>query len=126
MHEDLRRALNEVEDPELGIGIVDLGLIYRAEWSEAGIEVDFTTTVPSCSYAALLREKVEMVLRKRFREAASIAVQLVFDPPWSLDRLTEKARGILGWTPSMTSAKSETSTKKFSLQCWDTFGMTKH
>ena len=43
--EDLERALNEVNDPELGIGIVDLGLIYRAEWTRGGIEVDFTTTV---------------------------------------------------------------------------------
>jgi len=48
MQEDLERAINEVDDPELGIGIVDLGLIYRAEWTQTGIEVDFTTTVPSC------------------------------------------------------------------------------
>jgi metal-sulfur cluster biosynthetic enzyme len=39
MQEDLERALNEVEDLELGIGIVDLGLIYRAEWTKTGIEM---------------------------------------------------------------------------------------
>jgi metal-sulfur cluster biosynthetic enzyme len=46
MQGDLERALNEVDDPELGIGIVDLGLIYRAKRTPTGIEVDFTTTVP--------------------------------------------------------------------------------
>ena len=44
---DLLATLNEIEDPELGIGIVDLGLIYRAEWTESGIDVEFTMTAPS-------------------------------------------------------------------------------
>ena len=80
MREDLERVLNEVDDPELGIGIVDLGLIYRAEWTEVGIEVDFTTTVPSCPYAAFLREKIDTVLRERFREASAVRVRFVVDP----------------------------------------------
>ncbi len=126
MHEDLGRALNEIGDPELGIGIVDLGLIYRAEWTEAGIEVDFTTTVPSCPYATFLREKIDTILRERFREVSAILVQLVFDPPWNLDRLSEKARRTLGWAPSMTSSQNETSTEKFALRCWNTSGLTKH
>jgi metal-sulfur cluster biosynthetic enzyme len=126
MHKDLGRALNEVDDPELGIGIDDLGLIYRAEWTEAGIEVDFTTTVPSCPYAAFLQEKIDTVLRERFREASSILVRLVFDPPWNLDRLTEKFREALGWSPSTTSANNETSTEKFTLRGWRTAGITQH
>jgi metal-sulfur cluster biosynthetic enzyme len=125
MQEDLERALNDVDDPELGIGIVDLGLIYRAEWTEAGIEVDFTTTVPSCPYAAFLREKIDTVLRERFR-GASILVRLVFDPPWNLDRLTEKGRETLGWSPSTTPANNDISTEKFTLRCWKTDGTTKH
>jgi metal-sulfur cluster biosynthetic enzyme len=67
MQEDLLRTLNEVDDPELGIGIVDLGLIYRAEWTETGIEADFTTTVSSCPYAAFLCEQIDTVLRERVR-----------------------------------------------------------
>jgi metal-sulfur cluster biosynthetic enzyme len=68
MQEDLERALNEVEDPELGIRIVDLGLIYRAEWTKTGIEVE-----PSCPYAELLHEQIDSILRKRFREASVVA-----------------------------------------------------
>ncbi len=126
MHEDLGRALNEVDDPELGIGIVDLGLIYRAEWTEAGIEVDFTTTVQSCPYAAFLQEKIDRILRERFPEASAILVRLVFEPSWNLDRLSEKARTILGWAPSITTSKDETSAEKFAMRCWNTFGSTRH
>lgn len=80
MREDLERALNEVNDPELGIGIVDLGLIYRAEWTKAGIEVDFTTTMPSCPYAELLREQIDSTLHERFRKASTVIVRFVLDP----------------------------------------------
>ena len=124
--EDLERALNEVNDPELGIGIVDLGLIYRAEWTRGGIEVDFTTTVPSCPYAQSLREQIDGILRKRFQEASAFTVRFVLDPPWKLDRLTESARKTLGWAPSMTSGKFDTSPRKFALRCWSAVGITKH
>ena len=105
MQEDLERALNEVDDPELGIGIADLGLIYRAEWTQTSIEVDFTMTVPSCPYAKLLREQIDSILRKRFQEASAVRVRFVLDPPWELDRLTEKARKTLGWAPIITAGK---------------------
>ncbi len=126
MREDLERALNEVDDPELGIGIVDLGLIYRAEWTPSGIEVDFTTTVPSCPHAELLREQIDSILRKRFQEASAFRVRLVLEPPWKLDRLTEKARRALGWATAMTAGKNNASRVRFGLQCWTTGGMTKH
>ena len=47
-------ALKEVLDPELGINIVDLGLIYRADWTPAGIEVAMTLTAPTCPAGELL------------------------------------------------------------------------
>ena len=121
MDDDLLRVINEVEDPELGIGIVDVGLIYRAEWTATGIEVDVTTTVPSCPFAASLRDQVETILRERFREASAVRAQLVFDPPWALDRLSENARRILGWTGA-----SDVSPEAFVLQCWNTAGLRKH
>jgi len=91
MQEDLKRALNEVNDPELGIGIVDLGLIYRAEWTKGGIEVDFTTTVPSCPHAQLLCEQIDGVLRKRFREASAVRVRFVPDPPLGTRSINRKS-----------------------------------
>ena len=99
MQEDLINTLNEIDDPELGIGIVDLGLVYGAEWSAGGIEVEFTTTSPSCPFSEVLLAQIQDVLRHRFREAASIRVRLVLDPPWTMERLSENARRKLGWAP---------------------------
>jgi metal-sulfur cluster biosynthetic enzyme len=98
MQEDLLAALNEIEDPELGIGIVDLGLVYRADWTEAGIDVEFTITAPSCPFGESFTRQVEQTLQQRFGEAASIRVKLVSEPPWTADRMTEAARRKLGFT----------------------------
>ncbi|MGD0149875.1 MAG: metal-sulfur cluster assembly factor [Xanthobacteraceae bacterium] len=103
MQEDLADVLNEIECPDLGIGIVDMGLVYVAEWNAKGIEVAFTTTSPSCPFGDALLRQINDILRHRFREAASIHVQLVLDPPWTLERLTDNARNKLGWTGAGTA-----------------------
>jgi metal-sulfur cluster biosynthetic enzyme len=121
MDDDILCVLNQVEDPELGIGIVDVGLVYRAEWTEAGICVDVTTTVPSCPFATTLRRQVDAILRERFHEASTIFVQLVFEPPWSLDRLSEGARRALGWA---NAAKAPAA--RLALPCWSTASLRKH
>ena len=75
MQEDLTHVLNEIDDPELGIGIVDLGLVYRADWNAKGIDVEFATTSPSCPFSDVLLQQINDILHHRFREAASIRVQ---------------------------------------------------
>lgn len=121
MDDDILRVLNEIEDPELGVGIVDVGLVYRAEWTEAGIEVDITTTVPSCPFATSLRRQAEHILRERFSETSSVQVQLVSDPPWVLGRLSPRARHALGWAES-----PEPSLETLALPCWNTASRWKH
>jgi len=98
MQDDLLRTLNEIEDPELHIGIVDLGLIYRADWTEKGIEIEFTTTTPQCPFAEMFFKRISDVLHQRFREAASIHVRLVHEPRWTPERINETACQRLGWT----------------------------
>jgi metal-sulfur cluster biosynthetic enzyme len=109
MQDDVLCALNEIEDPELGIGIVDLGLIYRADWTATGIEVDVTMTAPSCPFGAALIDEVNEVLRQRFYEASAIRVKVIWNPPWSLERLSESAREALGLTRPLRA-----SSEKFS------------
>ena len=95
MDHDLLEALKGVNDPELGINIVDMGLVYRAVRTPAGIEVAFTLTTPSCPLGELLAEEAREVLRRQFSDAPSIQVELVWDPPWSPDRMSEAARRLL-------------------------------
>ncbi|EJW11787.1 probably aromatic ring hydroxylating protein [Rhodovulum sp. PH10] len=96
---DILRALEEVMDPELGISIVDLGLIYRADWTKEGIVVDMTTTAPTCPFGETMASEAKDVLRRRFRETPSVRVRLMWDPPWSPELMTEEGRSALGWVP---------------------------
>ena len=104
MQNDLTHILNEIEDPELGIGIVDMGMVYRADWSVTGIEVEFTTTSAECPFADALLQQIDDILRHRFREAASIRVRRVLHPPWTVERLSDQARRKLGWSEAATES----------------------
>ncbi len=90
-------ALKTVIDPELGINIVDLGLVYRADRGADAIEVTMTMTTPSCPLGEMLLEEVRAVLYKRFPQVA-ISVELVWDPPWSSELMSLEARRQLGVT----------------------------
>jgi metal-sulfur cluster biosynthetic enzyme len=93
---ELLEALKAVNDPEIGINIVDLGLVYRAERKTSGIEVGIALTTPSCPLGEMLLEEAREALRRRFPEAPSIRVELVRWPPWSPERMSEAARRQLG------------------------------
>jgi metal-sulfur cluster biosynthetic enzyme len=85
-------ALRRVNDPELGISIVDLGLVYRAERGPDGIAVALTMSTPTCPLSELMLEEAREALRDTFPDAGAIEVSLVWDPPWSPERMSETAR----------------------------------
>ncbi len=93
---DILAALKGVNDPEIGINIVDLGLVYRAERAARGIEVTLTLSTPSCPLSEMIVEEVRDALQARFADAPAITVELVWDPPWTRDRMSEAARQLLG------------------------------
>jgi metal-sulfur cluster biosynthetic enzyme len=93
---DLLEALKAVNDPELGVNIVDLGLVYRAELGPQGIEVALTLSTPSCPLGEMIVEEACEALRAKFADSPVIHVDLVWDPPWTPDRMSEAARRILG------------------------------
>ena len=95
--ESAREALLQVIDPEVGINVVDLGLVYRIEVADRRIEVDMTMTSPTCPLGAHLKEAAQAAIRRRVPEAESVAVRLVWDPPWTPDRMSVRARSQLGW-----------------------------
>lgn len=83
--EDLvNAALQAVIDPELGINIVDLGLVYGVETDPAGhVTITMTLTTPGCPLHASFAEEIEAVLWQSIPGLSGVTVKLVWDPRWS-------------------------------------------
>lgn len=94
--DELLEILQSVEDPELGYSIVDLGLIYRAEQSESGIDVDFTLTYIGCPLEGMLRQEIVNTLREA-TGVQDIRTRLVWDPPWTIDKASAEIRLAMGY-----------------------------
>lgn len=96
MDDDILAALKSVIDPELGINIVDLGLVYAAVRNSNGIDIALTMTTPACPLGEMMSEEVKRVLGDRFPELPDVRVEIVWDPPWSPDLMSEESRRQLG------------------------------
>jgi probable FeS assembly SUF system protein SufT len=92
-------ALEQVYDPEIPVSIVELGLVYRCEQRiEDGrrrIEIDMSMTAPGCGMGDVLRSDAERVIRA-VPGVDEVTVTLVWDPPWTIQRMSEAARLELG------------------------------
>ena len=96
---DLRAALSDVLDPEVGLSVVDLGLIYDLAIDDAGVaRVRMTMTTPSCPAGEVMLDAVERRL-SRVPGVARVLVEVTYDPPWTPDRITEAGRARLGMSP---------------------------
>ncbi len=95
--EALLDALRQVNDPEAGMNIVELGLIYSVEATPSGATVRMTMTSPACPLGDYLSDAVRDALRARFPELEQVNVELVWEPPWTPERMSEEARNFFGW-----------------------------
>jgi metal-sulfur cluster biosynthetic enzyme len=95
----VREALKQVVDPELFVNVVDLGLIYLVELTEAGDKIDvtieMTMTSPACPAGPQLISQAKKVVGD-LEGVGGVEVKLVMAPPWTPDRMTEAARDQLG------------------------------
>lgn len=91
-------ALRTIPDPEFGINIVDLGLVYSVECDEGDINVTMTLTTPSCPSGGWIYEGTKEALA-RLPGAKNVNVAMVFEPPWSPEMLSESAQRQLGRLP---------------------------
>jgi metal-sulfur cluster biosynthetic enzyme len=91
---EIRCALRGVIDPELGINIVDLGLVYGIEVDGNALSVAMTMTSPSCPLGEYMTESVERALLLNFPHT-QVAVELVWDPPWDPGMITDEGRRAL-------------------------------
>lgn len=93
----LMTALKKVPDPELGISIVDLGLVYEVKADKKGVvEVLMTLTTMGCPLFDLIRDPLEAELHK-IAGVKKVNVNLTFEPPWSVERMSEEAKVRLGF-----------------------------
>jgi metal-sulfur cluster biosynthetic enzyme len=98
MNEDaIRDALRTVVDPEVGENIVDLGLVYRIACSPSRVEIDLTMTTPACPAVESIAEEAEAAVRAACGGACEIQVAVVFDPPWTPERMSGALKERFGW-----------------------------
>lgn len=91
----VRRALSTVEDPELGLDIVSLGLVYRVECDSGRVRVVYSLTSMGCPLGPMIDREIRLVL-SRVDGVESVETELVFDPPWSPEKMSDDARFLLG------------------------------
>ena len=98
MQERVIEVLKTVYDPEIPVNIYDLGLIYRIELSEnnTSLSVDMTFTAPSCPAADFIIEDVKQKL-EAIKGIERVEVNLVFEPEWDKDMMSEEAKMELGF-----------------------------
>ncbi|MBT3359784.1 MAG: DUF59 domain-containing protein [Rhodospirillales bacterium] len=91
-------AIRTVYDPEIPVNIYDMGLIYKIDISpdQKKVDIDMTLTAPGCPVAGILPGQVEHAVRGALPEVDDVHVELVWDPPWDKDMLSEAAALELG------------------------------
>ena len=94
-NEEVVEALRQVEDPELGMDIVELGLFYGAEIEGPKVRVTYTLTSMGCPAGPLIQEDIERVIQE-IPGVGEVQSELTFDPPWTPDRMSDDAKFILG------------------------------
>ena len=92
---EVYNVLREVIDPELGLNVVDLGLIYDVKVDKGNIHVKMTLTTPTCPLGGFILSQVESKLREHF--GVEPEIELTFDPPWTPDKMSDAAKGALGY-----------------------------
>ena len=88
-------ALKEVLDPEIQVSIVDLGLIYDVQVDDAEVNVKMTLTTPGCPMSRFIAHQAQEAV-SAVEGVENAAVELVWDPPWTPDRITPEGKKILG------------------------------
>lgn len=89
-------VLRQVTDPEVGINIVDLGLVYGVTVDEESVTVDMTMTTPACPLHTYLTGETERVIRQANPGLRRVTVDLVWQPAWTPMMMSWRARALLG------------------------------
>ena len=91
------QSLHSVVDPEVGINVVDLGLVYGVDIQGTQVRVRLSMTSPTCPLGEHMRDEATRRIREQVPDAGEVEVTLVRDPPWNPGMMTRTAQRMLGW-----------------------------
>lgn len=93
----VRDVLEGVFDPEVGINIVDLGLVYGIDITGDDVKVTMTLTTPGCPLHETIAEAVDTSIHYFIPDIENVSIDLVWEPRWNTDMITPAGRKALGW-----------------------------
>ncbi len=93
--EEVYDTLKTVYDPEIPVNVVDLGLIYDVQVNDSDVYVQMTLTFPGCGMGPYIAQQAEWAIND-IEGVGEVEIELVFDPPWSPDLISEEAKAQLG------------------------------
>jgi metal-sulfur cluster biosynthetic enzyme len=97
LSEPIADALRRVVDPEVALSIVDVGLVYGVAVDAERVHVQMTMTSAACPVTDMILEEVEQQLEQVVPDGLAIDVELVWDPPWTPERMSESAKRFMRW-----------------------------
>jgi metal-sulfur cluster biosynthetic enzyme len=89
-------ALRKVNDPELGINIVDLGLVYDVRVEDGTVHIDYTLTTMGCPIGPLIEEQIRQMLEP-VEGVDQVEAEMTLSPPWTPEKMSEEAKAALGF-----------------------------
>ena len=93
--DDILETLKTVYDPEIPVNVVDLGLVYDVQVNDNDVYVQMTLTFPGCGMGPYIAQQAEWAIQD-MEGVEEVEIEMVFDPPWSPDLISEEAKAQLG------------------------------
>ncbi|HWB55020.1 MAG TPA: iron-sulfur cluster assembly protein [Tepidisphaeraceae bacterium] len=96
--EQIQQTLRSVIDPEVGINIVDLGLVYGLNIDGRGVHVTMTMTTPACPMTEQIKNDINNRIAEEYPGVEQIEVEVVWQPPWGPEKISPEGKQMLGWS----------------------------
>jgi metal-sulfur cluster biosynthetic enzyme len=96
--DEVRDLLRRVVDPEVGVNIVDLGLLYRIEFAGDRLLIEMTMTSPACPMGEMIIDDAYTVLAEGLPATCTPEINLVWEPPWDPSMMSKRSKLNLGWS----------------------------
>ncbi|MFW6039076.1 MAG: iron-sulfur cluster assembly protein [bacterium] len=95
---DVRAAMKHVIDPEVGLNVVDLGLVYSVQVEDRHVHLTMTMTTPACPLSEHIKQDAKQSVLAACPGAVDVGIELVWDPPWGPHMMSQEAKKQMGWS----------------------------